>query len=33
MTGTPEGVNAVEPADEMRGAIAGLGTIVVRVAG
>jgi fumarylpyruvate hydrolase len=33
MTGTPEGVNAVKPGDEMRGAIAGLGEIVVRVAG
>lgn len=33
MTGTPEGVNAVIPGDEMRGAIAGLGEIVVRVAG
>lgn len=33
MTGTPEGVNAVVPGDEMRGAIAGLGEIVVRVAG
>lgn len=32
MTGTPEGVNAVLPGDEMRGAIAGLGHIVVRVA-
>lgn len=31
MTGTPEGVNAVVPGDEMRGAIAGLGEIVVRV--
>ncbi len=31
MTGTPEGVNAVKPGDEMRGAIAGLGEIVVRV--
>jgi hypothetical protein len=26
-------VNAVKPGDEMRGAIAGLGEIVVRVAG
>jgi len=33
MTGTPEGVNAVQPGDEMRGAIAGLGEIVVRIAG
>jgi fumarylpyruvate hydrolase len=33
MTGTPEGVNAVQPGDEMRGAITGLGEIVVRVAG
>jgi fumarylpyruvate hydrolase len=33
MTGTPEGVNAVVPGDEMRGAIDGLGEIVVRVAG
>jgi fumarylpyruvate hydrolase len=32
MTGTPEGVNAVKPGDEMRGAIDGLGHIVVRVA-
>ena len=32
MTGTPEGVNAVLPGDEMRGAISGLGEIVVRVA-
>jgi len=31
MTGTPEGVNAVEAGDEMRGAIAGLGEIVVTV--
>ncbi|MTV35975.1 fumarylacetoacetate hydrolase family protein [Duganella radicis] len=31
MTGTPEGVNAVVAGDEMRGAIAGLGEIVVRV--
>ena len=31
MTGTPEGVNAVLPGDEMRGAVAGLGEIVVRV--
>jgi fumarylpyruvate hydrolase len=33
MTGTPEGVNAVKPGDEMRGAITGIGAIVVRVAG
>jgi fumarylpyruvate hydrolase len=32
MTGTPEGVNAVKQGDEMRGAITGLGEIVVRVA-
>ena len=32
MTGTPEGVNAVVRGDEMRGTIAGLGEIVVRVA-
>lgn len=32
MTGTPEGVGAVVQGDEMRGAIAGLGEIVVRVA-
>jgi fumarylpyruvate hydrolase len=32
MTGTPAGVNAVNPGDVMRGAIAGLGQIVVRVA-
>jgi fumarylpyruvate hydrolase len=31
MTGTPEGVNAVVAGDEMRGAIAGLSEIVVRV--
>jgi fumarylpyruvate hydrolase len=31
MTGTPEGVNAVVPGDEMRGAIEGLGEIVVTV--
>jgi fumarylpyruvate hydrolase len=31
MTGTPEGVNAVDVGDEMRGAIAGLGVIVVTV--
>jgi fumarylpyruvate hydrolase len=31
MTGTPEGVNAVVAGDEMRGAIAGLGEIVVAV--
>ncbi|MES2535888.1 MAG: fumarylacetoacetate hydrolase family protein [Pseudomonadota bacterium] len=31
MTGTPEGVNAVVPGDVMRGAIAGMGEIVVRV--
>jgi fumarylpyruvate hydrolase len=31
MTGTPEGVGAVVAGDEMRGAIAGLGEIVVRV--
>jgi fumarylpyruvate hydrolase len=31
MTGTPEGVNAVVPGDEMRGAIDGLGEIVVTV--
>jgi fumarylpyruvate hydrolase len=31
MTGTPEGVNAVVAGDEMRGAITGLGEIVVRV--
>jgi fumarylpyruvate hydrolase len=33
MTGTPEGVNAVVPGDEMRGAIAGLGEVVVTVTG
>jgi fumarylpyruvate hydrolase len=33
MTGTPEGVNAVEPGDLMRGTVAGLGEIVVRVQG
>jgi len=32
MTGTPEGVNAVKQGDEMRGSIAGLGEIVVKVA-
>lgn len=32
MTGTPEGVNAVLPGDVMRGTIAGLGEIEVRVA-
>jgi len=32
MTGTPEGVNAVVAGDVMRGAIAGLGEIEVRVA-
>ncbi|SFB38308.1 fumarylpyruvate hydrolase [Collimonas sp. OK607] len=32
MTGTPAGVNAVNPGDVMRGAITGLGQIVVRVA-
>ncbi len=31
MTGTPEGVNAVVPGDTMRGAIAGIGEIEVRV--
>ena len=31
MTGTPEGVGAVAAGDEMRGAIAGLGEIVVRI--
>jgi fumarylpyruvate hydrolase len=31
MTGTPEGVGAVAPGDAMRGAIAGLGEIEVRV--
>ena len=31
MTGTPEGVNAVEAGDTMRGAVAGLGAIEVRV--
>ncbi|NRF65419.1 fumarylacetoacetate hydrolase family protein [Aquincola sp. S2] len=31
MTGTPEGVNAVVPGDVMKGAIAGLGEIEVRV--
>ena len=31
MTGTPEGVNAVVAGDEMRGAIGGLGEIVVTV--
>jgi fumarylpyruvate hydrolase len=31
MTGTPEGVNAVVAGDEMRGAIAGLGEVVVTV--
>ncbi|SNT38202.1 fumarylpyruvate hydrolase [Noviherbaspirillum humi] len=33
MTGTPEGVNAVKPGDVMRGSVAGLGEITVRVAG
>jgi fumarylpyruvate hydrolase len=33
MTGTPEGVNAVVAGDVMRGAIAGLGEIEVRVEG
>jgi fumarylpyruvate hydrolase len=33
MTGTPEGVNAVEPGDLMVGTVAGLGEIRVRVAG
>lgn len=33
MTGTPEGVNAVVAGDEMRGAIDGLGEIVVTVTG
>jgi fumarylpyruvate hydrolase len=33
MTGTPEGVNAVVRGDAMRGAIEGLGEIIVRVAG
>ena len=33
MTGTPEGVNAVQPGDAMRGAIDGLGEIVVTVGG
>ena len=33
MTGTPEGVNAVVRGDLMRGAIMGLGEIVVRVGG
>jgi fumarylpyruvate hydrolase len=33
MTGTPEGVNAVKAGDLMRGTVAGLGEIVVRVAG
>ena len=33
MTGTPEGVNAVVAGDVMRGAIAGLGAIEVRVTG
>ena len=33
MTGTPEGVNAVVAGDRMRGAIAGLGEIEVRVEG
>jgi fumarylpyruvate hydrolase len=32
MTGTPEGVNAVTRGEVMRGAVAGLGEIVVRVA-
>jgi len=32
MTGTPEGVNAVVAGDVMRGSVAGLGEIVVRVA-
>jgi fumarylpyruvate hydrolase len=32
MTGTPEGVNAVARGDLMRGAVAGLGEIAVRVA-
>ena len=31
MTGTPEGVNAVVPGDVMRGAVAGIGEIEVRV--
>ena len=31
MTGTPEGVNSVEPGDTMRACIAGLGEIVVTV--
>jgi fumarylpyruvate hydrolase len=31
MTGTPEGVNAVVPGDVMRGSVAGLGEIEVRV--
>jgi fumarylpyruvate hydrolase len=31
MTGTPEGVNAVQRGDVMRGAIDRLGEIVVRV--
>ena len=33
MTGTPEGVGAVKPGEVMRGRIAGLGGITVRVAG
>jgi fumarylpyruvate hydrolase len=33
MTGTPEGVNAVQPGDVMRGAIEGLSEIVVTVGG
>jgi fumarylpyruvate hydrolase len=33
MTGTPEGVNAVQPGDLMVGTVAGLGEIRVRVAG
>lgn len=33
MTGTPEGVGAVKPGQVMHGTIAGLGEIVVRVAG
>lgn len=32
MTGTPEGVNAVVAGDVLRGAVAGLGTIEVRIA-
>lgn len=33
MTATPEGVNSMVAGDVMRGSVAGLGEIVVRVAG